>query len=605
MTVNDDTTYDAETEDPLNPPQSAASDNLQIFQDDDLAETLEDDLAVKLAQLDAPDDVSPSRWATRAKDIRFWFQIAALLFLGCFLIGWPLGTSWAEFEQSGMFRFRLGFTLPVFLYMITIPILIFTIGYMLALGCRMAAKAEELELSASKLMHPEVAAAAGMETVGSTVRSHINTLNVHLDEALNKLASVESMIRQQIKAIDTAAIAMEDKSGESVQRVAEERQHLIEITESLNREADGFAEAIAEKAKLGLEKSDAANARIAGAEKELENRLARLEGTSQKALVAFETLAEAIAKKEAIVSESSARLDLIKTEAHRKTSDLSHLMEENANAITGAQKRLEEESARLETLIKDQRERADRLAGAIAKQADRLGKITIQAEPLLSQAADSHPGVKRKPLSFSSIETETSGAGDADTPVLSSTTPLQHLKIEEAPTQQETVRQTRFAKSWSDILASADQPDEPLTLGDESSPTVPPEPSARDENGQQGNTNVIHLVRQMQQFMLDVEKHLYGPPQPALTSRFEEGERNIFANIILRRDEQDVKNRIRLETARNDQFRKSVYAFLTNFDQLLEPATGEQESDTLIDDYLGSPIGQVYLIIGSAMDYFS
>ncbi|WP_306250566.1 hypothetical protein [Parvularcula sp. IMCC14364] len=322
------------------------------------------------------------RWNRRAQLVQFGFRVAAFAFLGCFLFGWPLGTSLAEYNQTGLFRFRLGFTMPVFFYMVTIPILIYVIGHILSLGLRMAGKAEDLEFSAVSLLKPDVSAAQNIRIVGTAVRGQIDSLNVHLDEALGKLASVESMIRQQIKAIDSAAEAMQSASHDNTDKVASERQQLMQLTEKLNLEAEKFAEAIAEKARLGLESSETANSRIAGAEIDLENRLTRLEDTAAKALTAFESLADTMQEQESAVSRSTARLDSLASAADGKTSYLRHLLQENAENILEAQKRLEADGQRLEQLIQDQKDRAERLAETVAAQAEHNPELEKAFESL-------------------------------------------------------------------------------------------------------------------------------------------------------------------------------------------------------------------------------
>jgi hypothetical protein len=535
-----------------------------------------DALHADLERLDANIPQNPGRWDRAADQTHFISRIIAIAFLGCFLVGWPLGTTLATLETTGLLKFRMGFTLPVFMYMITIPLLIFIFGRMAAIALRMAGKAEQLEASAARLAQPETHAVEGVRTVGNAVSAQMDTLNAHLDDALTKLAGVESMIRQQVKAIDSAAAAMEDGSVDSVRSVAEEREKLIGLTETLNTQADAFAEAIAEKAKLAAERSDAAHARIAGAEAELDNRLTKLEETAGRALLAFETLTQVLVEKENTVSASSATLSNATSEAASKSLEASRLLEENTQAITAAQHHLAQESQRLEELIQDQKERAERLATTISYQTEKLGQLSIEPTSPATPASPVQP--------------------QAETPARTSAPHDAPLNLGAVPQgNDQSTRDVRQNRSWRDILAAADQPGEPLTLN--RSPGSPAENA-------QGN-NVINHVRSMQEFMYVLTHQLYGAPEPAALVRFEGGERNIFANLLLAEDADNLKQRIRLEAARDDQFQKGIYDFLENFDKLLEPATDEHNSETLIDDYLGSPLGRMYLLIGSAVDYFS
>ncbi len=149
--------------------------------------------------------------------------------------------------------------------------------------------------------------------------------------------------------------------------------------------------------------------------------------------------------------------------------------------------------------------------------------------------------------------------------------------------------------SWREILSKTDEA-EPLDLGAET----------RRANDDRAAANAaIKIIASLQAFTLDLEARLYGEPPPALLERFERGDRNVFANRLLRLNEADVKRRIRGESARDKAFEKGIHDFLQGFERLLEDATTSETADEELEEYLSSPLGRVYLLVGATVGYFA
>jgi hypothetical protein len=148
--------------------------------------------------------------------------------------------------------------------------------------------------------------------------------------------------------------------------------------------------------------------------------------------------------------------------------------------------------------------------------------------------------------------------------------------------------------SWREILTATDDA-APLDLGAANRQETPP----------RNAVNAIKMIGHLQLFTLDLETRLYGDPPPALLERFENGDRNVFANRLLRLNETDVKRRIRSESARDKHFEKGIHDFLQGFERLLEDATTSETADEELEEYLSSPLGRVYLMIGATVGYFA
>ncbi len=566
---------------------------------------------------------NPAAWSGLARKTWRFFKLIAAAFLIATIIAWPLAKLAAHKEIYGTgngFSWLGAYDLVLFLIVLPVTALILLVGYALAAGQRMTSSAEKISLNAQRLLRPETDAVQGVKTVGRAVRQEVDTLNNHVDDALSRLASAEAMIRQLITAIDTAGTAMEDGATGLVDKVAGERQQLINLTEQMNVEADAFAAAIAEKAKLGIETNETANARLAGAEKELEQRLASLEQIALKAFDSFTQLTETMQAQEQALDTRAAAIDEKAQSVTRSTEEAKKAIAENTDAINAAHEAIAEESARLEKLISEQRERADRLAETIASHSEK-----IAAAPAPAFTSNLPETSISSPIGFKAIENaepvspeEPQSTQEAEVEILSKANLGQNL--EPSPDQPaKSSREERHKKSWADILKSADTAPSPNVAEQvaASEPAIdsfetPPVPEPvelnisedpYDHTSTADENDVIHLIRHMQDFTKIMEGRLFGTPQQAASGRFERGERNIFAHGLVRRDEMDVKSRLQLEVARSTGFSADVYDFLSKFDQLLEPTT--TSADNLLDDYLGSPLGQVYILVGAAVDYFA
>ena len=333
--------------------------------------------------------------------------------------------------------------------------------------------------------------------------------------------------------------------------------------------------------------------------------------------------------------------------------------------LAAARAALESENARLESLIDEQRRRADRLAEAIATQTERLSTLAenqlreqeaaarlaeAQAAIQKSRSADHDRAAKAEAEAMARLEAERAAKAEeekraraeAELAAQKELAAKELQKEKPAPARAPEFRvkeppsnilelgrrpATATAKgptasrlddladeisrgkeprradskarkddvSWREILSKTDEA-EPLDLGAEARRAVDERATAN---------AAIRIIGELQAFTLDLESRLYGEPPPALLERFERGDRNVFANRLLRLNEADVKRRIRGESARDKVFEKGIHDFLQGFERLLEDATTSATADEELEEYLSSPLGRVYLLVGATVGYFA
>lgn len=633
-------------------------------------------------------------WNAASRQVWQASRLGAILIFFAIAAGWPVGAYMSHIAQFGQSRgwiSTLTSTIEpgVLWFAIFVPITILLFGYLLSQLYKMLNATQSITDAAREFIHPDRSAAYNAQSVGIAVRGQMDALNTGVDGALQRLASVEAMIRNHVEAIETAGEAIESRTTSAVQKVASERSRLIDLTENLNSQADAFAVAIAEKAQASIEAMNSADDLTLKAETHLDDRLSGLEAAAAKALTSFQALSAAIDHADGNLKSSVSAIEASTEQARTATEDASKtsksiadkiaedlsaigttavdassregakLIEAAEKALAGVQDKtqtaisgatsdiekasiamdqmtrsasetskaaaeaasqsetaaaaldekskllaqarsaLEKENARLENLIEEQRNRADRLADAIATQTERLSKLAD------AQLKDQETALKL-------AETATAPPPDTVTPLVlkdqksapPAATPSAPKSARPSEKSRKSPKADKESKaksdvSWREILDATDDA-API-------PLTPDTPfSAEKSAPKQPNTaNAIKIIRTLQAFTFELETRLYGDPPPALCERFDKGDRNVFANRILRLNEADVKRRIRSESAKDPQFEKGIHNFLQGFERLLEDATTSETADDDLEEYLSSALGRVYLLIGATVGYFA
>ena len=365
-------------------------------------------------------------------------------------------------------------------------------------------------------------------------------------------------------------------------------------------------------------------------------------------------------------------------EALAAAETASKRIDERNKELANARAALETENARLESLIDEQRRRADRLAEAIATQTERLSKLAenqLREQEAAARLAEAQAAIEK------TRATEAARAAEAEKTRIAAdaerAAKVEAAKADEARAAKAEAEKRRLAEearkaeaekaaagkrqtagaandrsnvldlgksakgngaarldaiaadierpkalrpqgangkpsahgsldeeekrrkqdvSWREILSATDEAG-PLDLGAEDRKTA--------DAARASAQNAMKIIATLQDFTLDLESRLYGEPPPALLERFERGDRNVFANRLLRLNESDVKRRIRAEGSRDKLFERGIHDFLQGFERLLEDATTSQTADEELEQYLSSPLGRVYLLVGATVGYFA
>jgi hypothetical protein len=504
-------------------------------------------------------------------------------------------------------------------------------------------------------------------------------------EALSTaLLDADGRVRTTAGAIETSAAAMKDAS-ERAARIADAAadtaarnaanvgQFSLKAAEDAKKNADAAIEVARVEseraATTAVEFTTRESRRVAEAaaravdtvREATMNSVAAAASDAERAAAAANLVTDAAKKAMTAAREASAEVAKAGEFAQKNADDAlaaaetaSKRVEERNKELAAARAALEAENARLESLIDEQRKRADRLAEAIATQTERLSKLAenqLREQEAAARLAEAQAAIEKTRAAeaqraaaaetarlsaeserLAKIEAEKRRAeaekhaaaqskrAQAD-PERSNVLELgKNAKaagaarldaiaadIEKPKTQRPVAsadrgslgedddKRSKHDVSWREILSATDGA-EPLDLGAEGRRAADARASAH---------NAMKIIAGLQDFTLDLETRLYGEPPPALLERFERGDRNVFANRLLRLNESDVKRRIRAEGSRDKTFERGIHDFLQGFERLLEDATTSETADEELEQYLSSPLGRVYLLVGATVGYFA
>lgn len=110
----------------------------------------------------------------------------------------------------------------------------------------------------------------------------------------------------------------------------------------------------------------------------------------------------------------------------------------------------------------------------------------------------------------------------------------------------------------------------------------------------------LHVIETLQALAIDLDRALEQSPPPELWQRYQAGERNVFTRRLYNLAGRELYDRIAQKYRKDGEFRAHVDRFLGSFEELLGAATARDRDNILVDTYLTSDTGKVYLMLGQA-----
>jgi hypothetical protein len=110
----------------------------------------------------------------------------------------------------------------------------------------------------------------------------------------------------------------------------------------------------------------------------------------------------------------------------------------------------------------------------------------------------------------------------------------------------------------------------------------------------------LHIIETLQALSIDLNRALENSPPPELWRRYQAGERNVFARRLYSMAGRELYDRIAARHRTDGEFREQVDNFTSMFERLMTEAAGRDRDNILVETYLTSDTGKVYLMLAQA-----
>ncbi|MDX2234962.1 MAG: hypothetical protein NW200_10755 [Hyphomonadaceae bacterium] len=194
-------------------------------------------------------------------------------------------------------------------------------------GVRAQAMASRLADAADRMMNPSPVAEAAARRLGISVRGEIAALDRSLEEAMAKLAAVETVVTRQKLAVEQAAATAQQGAGAMISGLERERAVLMQISSDLDANVARLGETVRRQSQT-----------ITGAAHEAETQLRAVDQVLEARLNGFGAAANVIGERTGQLAQAAA-----------STADSTHRLE---TALAGALDTLAQATSLTETAKK-------------------------------------------------------------------------------------------------------------------------------------------------------------------------------------------------------------------------------------------------------------
>jgi hypothetical protein len=299
-------------------------------------------------------------------------QIAAAT-LAVFWAGTSAAFFWGWYQKISATTFGL----PEFAIALSVtvvpPCLFIIIAWMLSRGYQLSINAEILAEATDRLFTADDTASRTAARLGRAVRRELDALNAGLDGAFTRLRALESVLENQIAALDEAGARVDVRGEALATRLTQERERIEGVASMLGDAATRASETVAGRAAQLKSTIEAAETSLKTAGQTLDTQAANFRAAAGSAADAPHAAAVELDKQakriESVADAAMARAEFVLGRQERHRAAMNDLMQ-----------RLKEDSTAFEQALASQRATLEQSFAAFTAETKKFENLTADAE---------------------------------------------------------------------------------------------------------------------------------------------------------------------------------------------------------------------------------